>query len=363
MAKRKLKLKKKVRITLVLVLVLFACFLFGLAYVDIQLSPVDDKATEEVELEIPKGVGTSGIASRLKEKGLIRNEIFFILYAKLTGETNLQANTYSLSKSMSVKEILALLNGKKVSTAGTFTMTFPEGKNMQSIAEIIAKNTSIKEEEFLAKMQDRTYLASWINRYWYLDNVILDDQIYYPLEGYLFPETYQFKKEATIDDIVKTFLDQTDKVLTPWKEAIAESGYSVHEIMTLASIVELEGANKEDRQGIAGVFANRLAAGWSLGSDVTTCYGAQVALSECNDDVDFNQDNPYNTRNPQMAGKLPIGPICNPSSESIDSVLHPTSSDYYYFVADKYKKIYFSKTDSEHQTVIAEIKERGDWPW
>ena len=133
-------------------------------------------------------------------------------------------------------------------------------------------------------------------------------------------------------------------------------------MLTLASIIELEASNADDRAGVAGVFYNRLEDGWSLGSDVTTYYAAKVDLSERDlyqseiDDV-----NDYNTRPVAMAGKLPIGPICNPSIMSIKAAIKPTEHNNYFFVADKNGKTYFSKTNSEHINTVNTLKKEGLW--
>lgn len=158
-------------------------------------------------------------------------------------------------------------------------------------------------------------------------------------------------------------LDQTAKELNSYKATIENSKYSVHEYLTLASMLELEGTNAKNRKMIAGVFYNRLRLGMSLGSDVTTYYAFGEEMNKDLTSAQFSTSNPYNTRSSDMAGKLPVGPICNPSKESIDASINPTDNDYLFFVADKNKKIYYTKTEKEHLKTVAEIKERGDWIW
>ena len=130
----------------------------------------------------------------------------------------------------------------------------------------------------------------------------------------------------------------------------------------MSSIVELEGANSDDRKGIAGVFYNRLDANQPLGSDVTTYYASKVEFSDRDlYQVEINAANNYNTRSSHLAGKLPIGPICNPSIKSIEAVLYPVTHDYYYFVADVNGKTYFSKTYNEHLSTRNDLIEAGLW--
>ena len=185
----------------------------------------------------------------------------------------------------------------------------------------------------------------------------------YPLEGYLFPNTYEFYATSTPKDIIEKMLNSTASVLEDLKESITNSGYSVHEILTMACIVESEGANSDDRAGVAGVFYNRLKRGESLGSDVTTYYGAKVELSERDlyqAEID-DCSNGYNTRGLCNWGKLPVGPINNPSLDSIKASLNPSNHDYLFFVADKNKKTYFTKTNSEHDAKVRELKAAGLW--
>ena len=190
----------------------------------------------------------------------------------------------------------------------------------------------------------------------------MDSRIYYPLEGYLFPETYQIDKTYSVKEILKVMLDHTDKILSEHKSSIEASSYSIHQMMTLASIVELEAGNSDDRKGVAGVFYNRLQAGWSMGSDVTTYYASKIddfkysltykELDDCSSG--------YNTRCKSFIG-LPVGPISNPSKESIIASIEPTKHDYYYFVADCSGKTYLNKNANGHANTISSLKSAGNW--
>ena len=219
-------------------------------------------------------------------------------------------------------------------------ITFKEGINMRKIASLIEENTKHKKEEVFNLLKDQNYLNELINTYWFLTDDIKNPSIYYSLEGYLFPNTYEFSsKDVDLKEIFKKMLDNMEEKLEPYKTQIASSNYNIHQLLTLASIVELEAARSDDRNGVAGVFYNRLKAGWSLGSDVTTYYAIQIDMNE----RDLYQNelesyNAYNTRSSQMAGKLPVGPICIPSKESIDAAINPKSHNYFYFVADKNAK-------------------------
>ena len=157
-------------------------------------------------------------------------------------------------------------------------------------------------------------------------------------------------------------LDKMDKILSKYKNVKTLEQYSIHDILTMASIVELEGNNATNRAKIARVIYNRLASNMSLGSDVTTYYAIKVDISERDLYAkEINTYNAYNTRGPNMEGKLPVGPIACVSEESIKAVLSPASGSYLYFVSDKNGEIYFSNTYEEHQQTIANLRKKGLW--
>mgnify|MGYP004566425001 FL=1 len=325
-----------------------------------QVSPTDKSSNAKVEVVIKQGMSTSQIASLLKKKYLIRDEFFFKVYMKLNRRDSIKASTYYLSKNMSLDNIVSLL--EKGASNTDISITFKEGKTIKDYAKVLSETTNISEDEFLTKMKDKTYLTSLIKSYWFLTDAILDSNIYYGLEGYLAPDTYNFKdKDVTVEEVIKTLLDQEEKNLSPYKDTLSKM--NVHEVLTLASISELEGLKDTDRKLIVGVFQNRLSKGMNLGSDVTTYYAFNQVMDKDLTSEMFNTYNPYNTRSSAMAGKLPVGPICNPSKESIMASINPTKSDYYYFVADKNGNVYYTKTSSEHSAKVKELKEKGDWIW
>ena len=359
MTRKKYKLKKNVKFCLFLTFL--GLLLIGLSLTYIHLSkPVDKKNTKEVEVKIESGMSTMSIANLLKKKGLIRSSDFFVIYSKLNNCKSLKASSYDFSKSMSLGDIFDVMC-KGDYKKNSINITFKEGLRLTDYAKVVEENTYISKEEFMNTLNDRTYLKELINKYWFLTDDILNNNIYYPLEGYLYPDTYNFRsKNVTAKEIIETLLNEEGEVLEKYKPLM--TGHTVHEYLTLASIAELEGTNSENRKQIVGVFENRLARGMNLGSDVTTYYGAQKALNESLRTDDINAVNSYNTRNPKVIG-LPVGPICNPGKESIDASINYTKSDYYYFVADKNKKIYFTKTDAEHNNLIAKLKKEGNWLW
>ena len=359
-------MKKKILIILGIILVLIVIASVGLVvFYKTNLEAVDNNLKEVTDQDVVLFVVNSGdstktIIDNLEKAGLIKNKYAAYAYLKLH-HASLQAGTYELNKGMSFSDIIDKMAAGDIAN-NTVTVTFIEGKRLVNYVKIISSNFGYSEEEILTKMNDKEYLKGLIDEYWFLTDDILNDKLYYALEGYLAPDTYTFYEDASIKDIVSILLDETSKKLEPYKEEISKSKYSIHEIITLASIVELEGNNSNDRAGVAGVFYNRLNNGMSLGSDVTTYYGARVELSDRElYQYEIDALNDYNTRHPSMAGKLPVGPICSPSTDSLIATIEPEEHDYLFFVADINKNTYFTKTNAEHEAKIAELKQKGLW--
>ena len=350
---KKISVKKVIK-TLFILFILFVLLLI-FAY-NFLLSKVSNDKTE-----IKKGTGVYKAGILLKEKGIIRNYTAYKIYVKLHNINEYKIGTYTLSKSMTTRKIVSILNGNDYKN-NYISITFKEGIKIDDICDLIINNTSITKEEFYDKLKDETYINSLIEKYWFLTDEIKNKDIYYPLEGYLFADTYSFDKDLSLEDIFKVMLDQTDKVLSKYKESINKKSYSVHNLVTLASVIEKEGIYKDDRKDIAGVFYNRLKNNMPLGSDVTTYYALKVKIGQRDlTSNEFNTSNSYNTRGPNMNGKLPVGPICNFSISSLDASINPNSNNYLYFVADKNGKTYFSITYQEHEKTVKEIKASGNW--
>lgn len=332
-----------------------------IAWYNISLGAVSS-SDEEVEITVPIGTYGVNISKILKENGLIKDETAFKLYIKLNNITDFQAGTYKLSKNMDVKQIINILqNG--VMYADSVKITFLEGKTIRWYAKTIAENTNFTEDDVYNKLEDTVYLNTLIEKYWFITDEIKNEDIYYSLEGYLWPDTYYFEKDnLTLEKIFEKLLDQTGEKLEKYKAKIQSGTVSAHQYLTLASIVEMEGINSESRKDIASVFYNRLESGMPLGSDVTTYYGAKIEVGERDLYAkELNASNGYNTRGKNMNGKIPVGPISSVSESSIDAVLNPSQTDYLFFVADKNGKVYFTKTNEEHEAKIKELKANGMW--
>ena len=326
-----------------------------------ELSPVNSKNETNVSFVIEPGTSKNEIIKKLESNNLIRSAFFGKIVVKLRGK-ELFAGTYKLSRDLSTLEIIKKLENQDNVENESIKITFVEGKRLSSYIKEISNNFSYTESEIYDKINDVSFLDSLINKYWFITDSIYNENIYYPLEGYLFPDTYEFKKNSTIEEIIYKFLDNLDVKLSDYKDEIALSDYNIHELLTLASIIELEGVNKNDRGMVSGVFYNRLKSGMTLGSDVTTYYAVKKDFSESLTYNDLNSCNGYNTRGNCVAG-LPVGPICNAGLSSIAASIEPTDNDYYYFVADSSKKTYFSVDSVEHAKTVARLKSEGKWEY
>ena len=310
----------------------------------ILLTP-SSKSNKVITFTVKKGDGKEKIIDNLKDTKLIRSKYAAIIYLVISGNKNLQAGSYEFSRDMSTQDIIKSLNSGDVikEFKPSIKITLKEGVTLKEYMKLISDETNIECDEAIKKVNDKSFLKGLIADYWFLTNDILDDDIYYALEGYLFPETYEFYKETTIEQVIRRILNVTNEKLSPLKEEIKKSKYSVHEILTMASIIEKEANNSEDRKMVSQVIYKRLEINMSLGMDVTSYYGVQKSMKEKILDVDLKDENPYNTRVTTFIG-LPVGPICNPSLDSINAVLEPANTDYVYFVADILTgKVYFAK--------------------
>lgn len=350
-------IKFKPRPLLLVVLLAVILLILGISWVYLA-SPVDKNDKKDIEVEITKGISVVKISNILKEEKLIRSKTLFKVYIKLYSNKTLKAGNYMLNRSMSLSEIVEVLEEGSKFDSSTLKLTFKEGQRITDYAKVVADSTNNNYEDVIAIFKDKNYMSELINKYWFLTNNILQDGIYYPLEGYLAPDTYYFK-DSDVDpkEIIERMLDEMNKELTEYRVSL---GDNVHYYLTMASIVELEGKTLEDRQNIMGVFNNRISAGMHLGSDVTTYYAFQASMSTKLTSEQYNTTNPYNTRPTSKVGP-PIGPICNPDLTSIQASINPINNNYLYFVADSNGKVYYSRTIDEQNKVIQDLISSGKW--
>lgn len=338
-------------------LVLIAAVLGGgYFYITSALNPVSPKSKEQKIIEIPPGSTVTKISSILESKGIVKDARIFRYYVKVKKESGFIAGTYRLSPSMNVQEVINRLKSGKV--APVMTITIPEGKQLKEIAQIIANATHKPGTDVFNRLNDRTYVQSLIAKYpKLLSNEILNPNIMYPLEGYLFPATYPFyKSNPSIDEIINTMLEKSNEVLSPYQDKLKQKQLTNHQLLTMASLIEQEATEKADRNKISSVFYNRLQKGMPLQTDPTVLY----AEGRHKDKVyysDLEVNSPYNTY--KNTG-LPPGPISNAGKVSIEAALNPDQTDYYYFLATADGSVIFSKTLDEHNQEKAKYISSGN---
>jgi UPF0755 protein len=292
-------------------------------------------------VEIPSGSGTSAIARRLADAGVIRDEISFKLALWLSGNARrLQAGEYRFDHAISARQV-----ADKIARGDVYVrpITFPEGLTAKQMAAVYESKDFGEAQEFL----DATKNAALVSA---VDPVAKD------LEGYLFPDTYKLPRTSTADQLVGRMVGSFMKALTPDVIEQAEArGMNVRQLVTLASIVEKETGNRAERPLVAAVYANRLKIGMGLQCDPTVIYALERAGryhgNLTRDDLQF--DSPYNTY--RYAG-LPPGPIASPGRASLEAAASPADVPYLYFVSKNDGSHAFATTLDEHNRNVQEYQ-------
>ena len=364
--KKKSHLKGFLVTVLVLLILLGAGGFFGLRYAESALQPVDPSSKQYMTVQIPDGSNAQEIGSTLEKSGVIKNGLVFTLYVKYKNYNELKSGYYNLQKSMSVEDVI-----KELQKGGTpepqevtlASLTIPEGYTLEQIAQTIGQlQGNFKEpltaEAFLAKVQDENFIAQEVTKYPNLLESLptKDSGVRYRLEGYLFPATFTIKESTTVESLIDEMLAAMDKNLSSHYATIKEKNLTVNELLTIASLVEKEGAKTEDRKLIAGVFYNRLNLGMPLQSNIAILYaegklGQNISLAD-DAAIDTSIDSPYNDYT--KVGLMP-GPVDSPSLDAIESSINQTKSDYLYFVANVQDgKVYYATTLEEHDRNVQE---------
>ena len=339
---------------------------FGYQYVQSSLLPVDANSKQYVTVQIPEGANVQEIGSTLEHSGVIKHGVIFAFYAKYKNYSDLKAGYYNLQKSMSTEDII-----KELQKGGTpepqapslANLTIPEGYTIDQIAQAVGQlqgefKEPLTAEAFLAKVQDDNFISQEVAKYPNLLESLptKESGARYRLEGYLFPATYSIKESTTIESLIDEMLAAMDKTLTPHYSAIKSKNLTVNELLTIASLVEKEGAKTEDRKLIAGVFYNRLNLGMPLQSNIAILYaqgklGQNISLAD-DAGIDTSINSPYNVYT--KPGLMP-GPVDSPSQDAIEASINQTKSENLYFVANVTDgKVYYAVTQEEHDRNVAE---------
>lgn len=315
-------------------------------YLDARAAELDQQAGSDdtpVTFIVEPGETAVEIADRLRQAELVSDAELFRRYVQYHGlDAGIEVGEFTLRQTMTIPEIAqALQKGQRPEQV----VTVQEGLRLEQVAAVVAEQTGISALEFLALAT-----TGWREAGLAFD-FLADLPPGATLEGFLFPETYRLPEEATAFDLIERMLETFDqRVSSDMRAAAANRGLTLHQLVTLASIVEREAVIDEERPLIAGVYHNRLESGWFLGACPTVQYalGApeewwpQLALENT------EMDSPYNTY--RNLG-LPPSPICSPGLASLQAAAFPTDTDYYFFLADCVKddgSHMFAVTEDEH---------------
>ena len=321
-------------------------------------TPVDKSNNKDVTVEIKENYGSAKIAQELKAKGLIRNEEVFKLYARLSPNASFYVGNFNLKQSMSLPQIIQELGTKDKATLGN-SFALIEGDSILKIAKNLEK-TNLSSEEFLAKVNDAEFIKKLQKQFPELiTNDVFGKDIKYALEGYLYPAIYDIADDETVEGLITKMVKLTNDKVVPlykknsrlWKISGQEKQISIHDYMTMASILEKESTKSDENKLIASVFLNRLAQGMKLQTDPSANYAADK-LTGAPTQAELSLNSPYNT---YVVIGLPPGPISSIGSVSYEALNNAENTDYLYFLhATKGGKAYFSKTYNEHEKLAKE---------
>lgn len=304
------------------------------------LKPADSSGHSR-SVQVIAGSTSSQIAAQLAEQNIIKSKWAFEFYLTRAGASDeLKAGTYSLSPAMNVGEIVSILSHGRVST---HLVTIVPGSRLDQVSQTLI-DAGFNKSDVAAALKPSTYQGN---------PALVDKPSSASLEGFLYPDSFAKASNTEPQQIISESLAEMAKHLTPQLRAsFAKEGLNVYQGITLASIVEQEAANAQDRAQVAQVFLSRLNSGSTLGSDVTAYYGASVAgKSDLSAHDQLVLDTPYNTL---IHKGLPPGPISNVSDSSLDAAAHPSSTDWLYFVAGDNGQVHFSTTLDQHNQQVQE---------
>ncbi len=318
--------------------VLFACiFIIIMAVLIIGfglflMRPAKSGGAEQVVI-LREGMSLREASDSLEKRGIIRDKTLFMLWARLRGYSRkIKAGEYRLSSNMSPIRVISMLTRGEIIT---YSVTVPEGFSVTQIGGLLAEKDLVDEQKFLSLTHNKEVLRSY-------------GVTGQSLEGYLYPDTYQFGKGLSPGSIIDVMIKRFREVVMPYREAMEQTGMTMGEILTLASIVEKETGCADERPIIASVFLNRLKKGMRLDSDPTVIYGIKNFTGNLTRE-DLLKPTPYNT---YVARGLPPGPIANPGLESIKAVIFPAKTDYLYFVSKNDGSHYFSTNLKDHNRAV-----------
>lgn len=294
--------------------------------------------TTEVVFDVEPGQTMAAVAIRLEEQKIIKNSWLFSKWSRLKGMSQkLKRGEYALHRAMTPNEVLAVITSGKSKVR---SLTIPEGKNIFEIAEIFEKNGYGTRDGFFKIVKDQNYIQQ-----------VLGEKIE-SLEGYLFPDTYMVTKFDTQQEIIQQMLNHFLKIWTEIEPLARKTGWSRHQFLTFASIVEKESGHPEDRTKVSSVFHNRLKLNMRLQTDPTVIYGKAIETGTLPANItrmDLQTPNRYNT---YTIYGLPPTPISNPGRDAMIAAAQPQATKYLYFVSRNDGTTAFSETLTEHNKAV-----------
>ena len=314
-------------ITIVIVSGMFALFIYRTGFV-----PIDSNDETAVRYRIETGMTPRMITQELEDVGLIRNAMMANIIIRLNGWSTVQAGEYELSQALTLEEMFQKFESGDVAEA-RHRVTIPEGARLSFIAEVLAPVVGMDAEALLERWNDPELLQILIEDYWFLTEEILNKDLYYALEGYFYPLTYEFRDELyDVEEVTRELLDVTEQRLEILRESIETSEFTVHELLTFAAIIEGETQDNSEMANVSGVFHNRLAINMMLQTDVTVQYIADERNVRVDNEM-LRIESPFNTY--QNFG-LPPGPVNSPSVHAIEAAMYPATHEYYFFISDMF---------------------------
>ena len=356
--KKNRKIKRKAPILPIFLTVILIAAISVLSFFYYMTTPVDKSNNNDITIEIKENYGSTKIAEELKNKGLIRNQTVFKLYTRIKSNTSFYVGSFSLKPSMSMTKIIDELSSKdKAKSTNSFAVI--EGDNILKLAQKLEKTKS-SSKDFLEKVNVAEFIKKLQKQF---PELITDDiyskDIKYALEGYIYPAIYNIEDNETVESLITKMVKTTnDRVVPLYKQNKKEwvinnkkVKISIHDYITMASILEKESTKTNENKLIASVFFNRLAKGMKLQTDPSANYAADK-LSGAPTQRELSLQSPYNT---YTTVGLPPGPIASVGVASYEALNNAETTDYLYFLhASKDGKAYFSKTYEEHENLAKE---------
>ncbi len=352
--KKKRKSSRSLLAGFLIIVMVFTSALSALAISCINDVLAIGRTDEVVKISIPNDATTDGIIDILADEGLIKQKFFCKLYYQLIdfvknfnkdGEPKQPvylSGVYYVEKNLGLEGFL--MEFREIQrTADTITLVFPEGWSVYQMFDKIAEFGVCSKEQLISSLKEASF------DYGFISEIPDNPNRTFKLEGYLYPDTYEFYEESDANSIIRKFLDGSEKKWTEeYEEQRIALGLTRDEVLIIASIIQREAANSEQMSLISSVLHNRLnnSVSWPLlGCDSTANYVTSYVRPNVSTSEAITFEESYNTYYSQG---LPPGPICNPGDAAIRAALFPSDTDYFYFRHDKYGKIYMAKTQAEH---------------